>query len=411
MRMYGLEHDVELPVARILAEIEDTGVCIDVAHLRGLSGKVEAQIAELEAKVRAIAGDEINLGSPKQVAVLLFDQLGLGGSSDKMKKTKTGYSVDAEVLESLLDAHEIVAPILEHRELTKLKGTYLDALPAAIDARTGRLHTIFNQAVAATGRISSQDPNLQNIPVRSELGKDIRRAFVAAPGKVLLAADYSQIELRILAHLCGDPVLTAAFRDRIDVHTTTAAEVFSIPREEVGAEHRRVAKAVNYGLAYGQSDFGLARALDISRKQAKDYSERYFERFPTVRAFMQDIVTSAVSSGYAVTILGRQRPIPDLRSKSPMARRAAERVAQNTPMQGSGADIIKLAMIKCDARIRAERLDARMLLTVHDELVFEVAPERADELAAVVKHEMEHAYELRVPLDVDIGIAANWADA
>jgi DNA polymerase-1 len=405
----ALYRDIEMPVARILADLERTGVTIDVDHFRTLSTEVSRQIAELERKVFEIAGSEVNLGSPKQLASLLFDRLGL--ESDKMKKTKTGYSTDHEVLESLVDAHPIVAPILEHREIVKLKGTYLDALPPLIQPRTGRVHTTFNQVVAATGRISSQDPNLQNIPIRSELGRAIRRGFIASPGKRLLAADYSQIELRILAHLSGDPVLVKAFRERVDVHTETAAEVFAVPRDQVSDLQRRIAKAVNYGLAYGQSDFGLSRALDIPRKEAKEYSDRYFERFPTIRRFMENVVAEARARGGARTVLGRWRPIPDLASKSPMARRAAERVAQNTPMQGTGADLIKLAMIRTTDRIARDGFDAAMILTVHDELVFEVAEADAERLGAAVKEEMEQVYALAVPLDVDIGIAMNWADA
>jgi DNA polymerase-1 len=398
-----------MPVARILADLERTGIMIDVEHFRAMSQDVGALLAELERKVFEIAGGEVNLGSPKQLATLLFDKLGL--ESDKMKKTKTGYSVDHEVLESLVDAHPIVAPILEHREIVKLKGTYLDALPPLIHPRTGRVHTTFNQVVAATGRISSQDPNLQNIPIRSELGKKIRRGFIAAPGKLLLAADYSQIELRILAHLSQDPLLVKAFTDRTDVHTETAAEVFGVARDEVSGLQRRIAKAVNYGLAYGQSDFGLSRALDIPRNEAADYSKRYFERFPTIRQFMEDVVAEARRRGGARTVLGRWRPIPDLTSKSPMARRQAERIAQNTPMQGTGADLIKLAMIDTTKRIAKEGFDAAMLLTVHDELVFEVAEAEAERVGALVKDVMEKVYELKVPLEVDIGIAANWADA
>jgi DNA polymerase-1 len=405
----SLYTDVELPIAQILVDVERTGISIDVPYLRELDDQVRGQIAAIERNVFELAGTEINLGSPKQLATLLFDKLGL--ASDKMKKTKTGYSTDHEVLESLVDAHPVVAPILEHRELVKLKGTYLDALPPLINPRTGRVHTTFNQVSAATGRISSQDPNLQNIPIRSELGRQIRRGFVAAEGKLLVAADYSQIELRILAHLSGDPVLTQAFNERVDVHTQTAAEVFGVPRDQVDALQRRIAKAVNYGLIYGQSDFGLSRALDIPRKEAAEYSDRYFVRFPTIRRFMEDVVAEARARGGSRTVLGRWRPIPDLASKSPMARRAAERVAQNTPMQGTGADLIKLAMIKTTARIRKDGLDAVMLLTVHDELVFEVAEDQAERLGTAVKEEMEGVYALAVPLEVDIGIARAWADA
>jgi DNA polymerase-1 len=328
-----------------------------------------------------------------------------------VRRTKLGWSTEAEVLEERINEHAIIAPILEHREISKLKGTYLDALPPLVNPKTGRVHTTFNQVVAETGRISSQDPNLQNIPIRSKLGQSIRRGFIAAPGHVLIAADYSQIELRILAHLSGDPKMSTAFRDKIDIHTETAAEVFEVPREEVTKEQRRIAKAVNYGLSYGQSDFGLARTLEISRTQAAEYSRRYFQRFPTIHKFMDDIVTLARAQGGARTLLGRWRPIGNLMSKSPQARHAAERVAQNTPMQGAGADIIKLAMIAVTKRIEKEKWPVQMLLTVHDELVFEAPPKIAEEVGAALKDEMERVYQLTVPLEVDIGIADNWADA
>jgi len=407
--LLALYRDVELPVARLLADVERVGICIDTVHFQALSDEVSQKIAGLEAFIYEAAGTELNIGSPKQLGELLFDKLGL--DTKGVRRTKTGWSTEAETLEALADAHPVVAPILEHRELTKLKGTYLDALPPLVSPKTGRVHTTFNQVVAETGRISSQDPNLQNIPIRSELGARIRRGFVAAPGLVLIAADYSQIELRILAHLSGDPVLSAAFRDRIDVHTQTAAEVFEVPREEVTPEQRRIAKAVNYGLSYGQSDFGLARALDVPRTKAAEYSRRYFQRFPTIHKFMDDIVKLARAQGGARTLLGRWRPIPNLMSKSPQARHAAERVAQNTPMQGAGADLIKLAMLATARRIEREQWPAKMLLTVHDELVFEAPPERAEAIGAALKEEMERVYELTVPLEVDIGIAGNWADA
>ncbi|MBL8627066.1 MAG: DNA polymerase I [Myxococcales bacterium] len=408
-KVIALYDDLELPIARILCELERTGICIDRAHFEKLSAEVAAQIAGLEARIAELGGGDVNVGSPKQLAALLFERLGL--ESDRMKKTKTGYSVDHEVLESLIDAHPIVRPILDHRELTKLRGTYLDALPPLVHPKTGRLHTLFNQVVAATGRISSQDPNLQNIPIRTEVGKAIRKGFVAAPGKVLLAADYSQIELRIMAHLSGDPVLCKAFREGIDVHAQTASEVLELPLSAITAKERRIAKAVNYGLIYGQSDFGLARALDIGKKDAREYIDRYFARLPTVRRFMDQLVADAKAAGGARTVLGRWRPIPELASKSPVARRAAERVAQNTPLQGSGADILKRAMVACHARIAREGLPATMLLTVHDELVFEVDPDRADAIGAAIKQEMEQAFALDVPLEVDLGVARSWADA
>jgi len=405
----ALLRDLEQPLAILLADLEDRGVCLDVSMLRALSDRVGADIAALERKIFELAGGELNVGSPKQLAVLLFDTLGL--RSTRMKKTKTGYSTDHEVLEAMIDDHPIIRPILEHRELIKLKGTYLDALPPLINPATGRLHTTFNQAVAATGRLSSQDPNLQNIPIRTELGREIRRAFVAAEGKLLVSADYSQIELRILAHLSGDPVLVHAFQTGVDVHAQTAAEVFGIPLEEVGSTERRVAKAVNYGLAYGQSDFGLARALDIPRTEARYYIDTYFERFARVREFMDELVARARSSKSATTLLGRRRPIPDLDAKSYNRRSAAERVAQNTPIQGTGADIMKLAMLAVDQRIAASGLDAAMILTVHDELVFEVAEAQAQELGELAREVMEGVQTLDVPLIADIGVGRTWADA
>ena len=405
----ALYRDVELPVALLLADIERIGIHIDVAHFKKLGAEVGAKLYELERTIYDAAGTEFNIGSPKQLGELLFDKLGL--ETKGVRRTKTGWSTEAETLEALIEAHPVIRPVLEHREISKLKGTYLDALPPLVAPKTGRVHTTFNQVVAETGRISSQDPNLQNIPIRSELGRQIRRGFIAAPGHVLIAADYSQIELRILAHLSADPKLSAAFRDRVDVHTQTAAEVFDVGRDDVTAEQRRIAKAVNYGLSYGQSDFGLARALEITRTKAAEYSRAYFQRFPTIHKFMDDIVTLARAQGGARTLLGRWRPIPNLMSKSPQARHAAERVAQNTPMQGAGADIIKLAMLATARRIAKEKLPVRMLLTVHDELVFESPPQLADDVGKLLVAEMEAVYQLAVPLVVDIGIADNWADA
>ena len=402
----ALYREIELPVARLLAHVERIGIHIDVGHFKKLSADVSAKLETLEREVYKHAGCEFNIGSPKQLGELLFDKLGI--STKGVRRTKTGWSTEAETLEQI--DHPVVKPILEHREISKLKGTYLDALPPLVSPKTGRVHTTFNQVVAETGRLSSQDPNLQNIPIRSDLGMQIRRGFIAAPGRVLIAADYSQIELRILAHLSGDPLLSSAFRDRVDVHTQTAAEVFGVPREQVTPEQRRIAKAVNYGLSYGQSDFGLARALDVTRTQAAEYSRRYFQRFPTIHKFMDEIVAVARAQGGARTVLGRWRPIANLMSKSPAARHAAERVAQNTPMQGTGADLIKLAMLRTTERIAKENWPIEMLLTVHDELVFESPPELADEVGAALKEEMENVYKLSVPLEVDIGIGENWGE-
>ncbi len=406
----GLEklyRTIEMPVARLLAQVERVGIHIDTAWFKKLGAEVEARLHDLEAHIFKLAGEEFNIGSPKQLGELLFDKLGL--PTKGVRRTKTGWSTEAETLEML--EHPILPPIMDHRELSKLKGTYLDALPPLIWAKTGRIHTSFNQVVAETGRISSQDPNLQNIPIRSELGMKIRRGFIAAPGMKLIAADYSQIELRILAHLSGDPKLSAAFRDKIDVHTQTAAEVFEVALDAVTPEQRRIAKAVNYGLSYGQSDFGLARTLEISRTQAAEYSRRYFQRFPTIHKFMDEIVAVARAQGGARTLLGRWRPIANLMSKSPAARHAAERVAQNTPMQGTGADLIKLAMLRTQERITREAWPVQMLLTVHDELVFECPPDLTDEVGAALKQEMEQVYTLSVPLEVDVGVGDTWADA
>jgi len=405
----ALYRDIELPISRLLVDVERHGICIDSAYFNQLAAEVGAHVASLEAQIHQLAGEEFNVGSPKQLGAILFDKLKL--TSDRMKKTKTGYSTDADVLEAMIEDHPIIKLVLEQRELSKLKGTYLDALPPLVHPVTGRLHTTFNMVAAATGRLSSQDPNLQNIPIRTELGRKIRRGFVAAPGKVLIAADYSQIELRILAHLSGDPVLLRAFRERVDVHTQTACEVFGVSRDQVTAQHRRVAKAVNYGLIYGQSDFGLARALDIPRREAAEYSARYFERFPSIRQYLASVVAQARKDGGTTTLLGRWRPIRDLSSKTQVARRAAERIAQNTPMQGAGADIMKLAMLRSHARLQREQVAATMLLTVHDELVFEADPSVADQAGKLIAEEMGAVIELAVPLDVDVGIAANWADA
>ncbi len=404
-----LHRDVEVPLAHLLSRVERTGVRIDIAHLRAMADKVSRDIAALETQAHELAGDVINLGSPKQLAALLFDKLQL--TSPRMKKTKTGYSTDYEVLDAMRGMHPIIDTILEHRELVKLKGTYIDALPPLVNPETGRVHTSFRQAVAATGRLSSSDPNLQNIPVRTELGREIRRAFVPAEGYRLVSCDYSQIELRLLAHYCEDPVLVSAFRDGVDIHTQTAAEVFEMPLAEVGARERRVAKAVNYGLIYGQSGFGLSRALDIPRGEAQQYIERYFARFTKVESFLARIIEDARRTGVSTTILGRRRPIPELASRNFRVRSGAERIARNTPLQGSGADILKLAMLGVQKLIDTDALDAKMVLTVHDELVFEVAAGVAEDVGNRMKRAMESVYPLRVPLVVDVGIADNWAEA
>lgn len=398
--------EVEVPLARVLALMELAGITLDVERLERLSEQMNGRLVELEREVVELGGLAVNINSPKQLQQLLFDHLGL----KPIRKTKTGYSTDAEVLEQLADAHPVAARIHEYRQIQKLKGTYVDALPRLADAG-GRIHTSYNQAVAATGRLSSSDPNLQNIPIRTELGREIRRAFVAAEGCVLVAADYSQIELRVLAHLSGDPVLSESFRRNEDIHAHTAAEVFGVSPDTVDREQRRVAKAVNFGVIYGQSAFGLARQLKVGRNVAQSYIDSYFARYEGVARYMDRVIEEAGRTGHVTTLLGRRRPLPDLSSRNQNHRSGAERMARNTPIQGSAADIIKLAMLRCQARLEQSFGDVRMLLTVHDELVFEAPEGQADEVAKAMTEEMEQALPLDVPLKVDVGIGPDWVEA
>jgi DNA polymerase-1 len=397
--------EMELPLAGVLSVIERHGVLLDVAVLRQLSTEVSGQLRALEEDIAQKAGSEVNLGSPKQLGELLFVKLGL----PPVKKTKTGYSTDAEVLETLAADHPIARQIHEHRGLAKLKNTYIDQLPLLVDERTGRLHTSYNQVVAATGRLSSTEPNLQNVPIRTELGRRIRRAFIAPPGHVLIAADYSQIELRILAHLSRDPLLLQSFQSGEDVHERTAIEMFG-PETGARPEMRRVAKMINYGIAYGLSDYGLAVRLGIDRGEARRYIQQYLARYKGVKEYMDRLVLDARRDGGARTLQGRFRPLPDIAHKSYPLRAAAERMAKNTPIQGTAADILKRAMIRVQERLLAEAKGVRMLLTVHDELVLEAPQERAEAAAALAKEAMEGAFRLDVPLLVDVGIGANWAD-
>jgi DNA polymerase-1 len=331
-----------------------------------------------------------------------------------IRKTKTGASTDADTLEELAALHPVPAKIVEWRALSKLKGTYIDALPALVNPRTGRLHTSFNQAVAATGRLSSSEPNLQNIPIRTEVGRRIREAFVARPGTLIVSADYSQIELRILAHLSEDPAFLDAFRSGQDIHQRTAAEVFDVPPSEVTADQRRIAKAINFGLVFGQGEFGLSQVLRIPRQQAREYIASYFNRYGGVRAYMESSIADARTRGESSTLLGRRRPLPDIRSTRAQDRASAERMARNTPVQGTAADLLKLAMLRVDAGIEAgvpQADGAQLLLTVHDELVFEVPEAAVPAFGAWVKHEMESVYALRVPLVVDVGSGPTWSSA
>ncbi|MFH0901619.1 MAG: DNA polymerase, partial [Pseudomonadota bacterium] len=384
-------------------------ILLDVSVLRTLGERIGRECHALEQQIQAIAGYPINLLSPKQLGDFLFERLGL--RSDRMRRTKLGYSTDHEQLEELVDAHPVVRLVLEHRELVKLKTTYIDALPPLLNPHTGRLHTSYSQVATVTGRLASMNPNIQNIPVRTALGREIRRAFVAEPGHVLVSADYSQIELRVLAHFSEDPVLLDAFARDLDVHAQTAAEVFGVALEDVSAEQRRIAKAVNYGLGYGQTDFGLARTLDIRRDEARRYIDRYFTRFARVNEFMEGVIARARQDSQLTTILGRRLPTPGIAGARQPVRAAAERAARNAPIQGSAADILKLAMIRMQKLLDNGDWRARMLLSVHDELVFEVAEVEARSFAERVREEMERAYDLRAPLKVDVGIAPTWAEA
>ncbi|MCL5676682.1 MAG: DNA polymerase I, partial [Firmicutes bacterium] len=397
---------LEMPLLSVLADMEEIGVLVNRQGLADMGDELQRRIEELTSAICNLAGETFNVNSTRQLGEILFDKLGL----PVVKKTKTGYSTDAEVLEQLEDKHPIVGKILEHRTLVKLKGTYVDGLSGLIDPASGRVHTTFNQTVAATGRLSSADPNLQNIPIRLEEGRRLRRVFVAAPGTVLFAADYSQIELRILAHIAGDQALVDAFWKDQDIHARTASEVFGVPMDLVTREMRSAAKAVNFGIAYGQTDFGLARSLGIPRAEAKAYIESYFARYPGVKTYMERIVEEARRDGYVSTLMGRRRPLPDIRSRNRNIRQYAERTAINTPIQGTAADIIKVAMVSVHRGLRSAGLKARLLLQVHDELVLEVPLEELPQVRELVVSRMEGAMQLNVPLKADAKQGSDWYD-
>lgn len=403
----ALYHGLELPLSRVLADMERVGVRVDVSLLAEMSRDAEKELVRLEAKAVEIVGHELNMGSPKQLEVVLFDELGLR----VVKRTKTGRSTDASVLEELAAEHPLPEVILEHRVISKLKGTYLDALPAAVLPATGRVHTRYNQYVAATGRLSSSDPNLQNIPIRTELGRRIREAFVPAEGMTLLSADYSQIELRVLAHLSRDPELVDAYTRGEDVHVRTATALFEVKPEEVTREMRGQAKTVNFAVIYGQTQWALAQNLRITKTEAKRYIDAFFERYQGIAAFMESVVEQARTTGYVTTLLGRRRAVADIRSRNPALRHAAERIAQNTPIQGTAADIIKVAMVRIHEALRRGGFQARMILTVHDELVLEVPHDERDVVAATVRAQMEGAIALDVPLVAEVGWGESWGAA
>lgn len=403
-----LYEQVELPLAPLLAEMEWTGIAVDPAELRVLAAEIEKTANRLQREIYDFAGEEFNIGSPAQLGSVLFGKLGLPGA----KKTKTGWATGAEILHGLVRDYPICAKVLEYREVTKLKNTYVDVIPALVDPLDGRLRTIFNQTATATGRLSSVNPNLQNIPVRTELGRRIRKAFVAPDADhALLAADYSQIELRLIAHLSGDEAMRRAFEERQDIHDFTARQIFAVAAgTPADANQRRIAKAVNFGLLYGMSDFGLAQRLEIGRSEAKEMSAAYFARFPRVREYIDGLIETGRKQGYVSTILGRRRYMPALSSSNFMLRSAAEREATNAPLQGSAADLMKLAMVRIGARLKSSGLNARMLLQIHDELIFEVPRSQIQESARLVRAEMEQAMQLSVPLDVTIKVGASWYD-
>ncbi|MCS7066042.1 MAG: DNA polymerase I, partial [Fimbriimonadales bacterium] len=398
--------EIEMPLVPVLVDMEWHGIRIDGPYLQELSTRLQAQTEAIEREIHALAGEVFNVGSPKQLGPVLFEKLKL----PVIKKTKTGYSTDAEVLQTLLDQHPIIRKIIEHRELSKLRSTYAEALPKLVNPLTGRIHTKLNQTVTATGRLSSSEPNLQNIPIRTEVGREIRRAFIADPGYRLLSLDYSQIELRILAHMSGDPMLTHAFEQGEDIHTATAAILFGVAPTQVDREMRRKAKTVNYAVLYGMSDYGLSQELGISVGEARGIIEQYFQRFPQIRAFTQQILEEARQKGYVRTLLGRKRYLPELHSANRNERMAAERAAINMPFQGTAADIMKLAMIRVWRRLPEIEPQARMLLQVHDELLLETPLNDVAGIATAIAHEMEQAYTLRVPLTVEAKVGDNWRD-
>ncbi|MDR9501493.1 MAG: DNA polymerase I [Desulfurivibrionaceae bacterium] len=402
---WPLYTDVEMALVPILAEMEENGILTDRHLLEGLSGEFALLIQDLERTIHGLAGEEFNINSPKQLGTILFQKLELPLG----KKTKNGYSTDVKVLENLAPYHDLPAAVLNYRSLVKLKSTYIDALQEQIHPETGRIHTSFNQCVAATGRLSSSNPNLQNIPIRSDEGQRIRETFVAPPGHFFLAADYSQIDLRVLAHYSQDEALLTAFNSGHDIHSQTAAEIFKVSPLLISSQMRRVAKTINFGIVYGMSAFGLASQLRISRKEAQTFIDRYFDHFGGVRRYMEEIVVQARKDGFVTTLLGRRRNLPEIKSSNKTRREFAERTAINSPIQGTAADIIKLATIKSHAVLQEKKMGAKLLLQIHDELVFEVAAPQYDETAALVKEAMESALKIDVPLLINISQGVNLA--
>jgi DNA polymerase-1 len=399
---------IDLPLVPVLARMEQAGVKIDCDALEKLSAELEKESNAKAFEIHQKAGHEFNINSPKQLGDVLFNRLNLPRPV-KYGRGKT-ISTAVEVLEELSEAHEVPRLVLDYRQLTKLKSTYVDALPILLNPATRRLHTTFNQTGTATGRLSSVNPNLQNIPIRTELGRKIRAAFIAEPGCVLLAADYSQIELRLLAHFSEDPLLVEAFSRGDDIHTLTAAQVFGVPPLMIDAEHRRRAKAVNFGIVYGLSAFGLSQQIGIEQREAKKFIDAYFEKYQGVRKFIDRVLEETRREQRVRTLFGRARPIPDINSKNANMRGFAERTAVNTPLQGTAADLIKLAMIGIDDELRRRKLKSRMLLQVHDELLFEVPQSEIATMSELVRERMDGVHPLKVPLVVEIGVGSNWRD-
>ena len=406
MGMRKLFDEIEMPLVFTLYDMEQAGIRVNGEELREYGEALVGRIEELEKKIHEAAGEVFNINSPKQLGVILFEKMGMKGG----KKTKTGYSTSADILEKLAGDQPIVRDILEYRQLTKLKSTYADGLAGCI-AKDGRIHSKFNQTITATGRISSTEPNLQNIPVRMELGRLIRKVFIPAEDCIFLDADYSQIELRVLAHMSGDEKLIEAYQQAEDIHRLTASQVFHVPIDEVTPQQRRNAKAVNFGIVYGISSFGLSQDLSISTKEAKEYIERYFETYPGIKSYLDGLVEHAKEEGYVTTMYGRRRPVPELKSSNFMQRSFGERVAMNSPIQGTAADIIKIAMNRVHDRLKEEGLESRLILQVHDELLVEAKLSEADRVEEILREEMQQAASLRVPLEIDLHRGKNWYEA
>lgn len=403
----SLYYDLEMPLIYVLYDMQSRGVKVDLKKTDEIAKELERELDGLQSKIYSLADEEFNINSPKQLARILFDVIGLRPT----KKTKTGFSTNIEVLEELAKVHELPQEIINYRGLHKLKTTYIDAFPQLVRPDTGRIHTTLNQTVTATGRLSSSDPNLQNIPVRGEWGARIRGLFVAEKGNLLLSADYSQIELRVLAHLSGDEALIKAFRNNEDIHTHTAREIFGVQTADVTAEMRRTAKTINFGVVYGMSPFGLSEALGISPKEAGIFIDSYFSRHSGVRKYFDAVIEAAKKDGVVTTLMGRKRQIPDINSSNANLRQQAERLAMNSPIQGTAADLIKKAMLNVWQRLKAENMRSIMILQIHDELLLEVPEDEAERAKEIVTEEMENAIQISVPIKVDAGIGSSWAEA